>query len=185
MDLINGLAEASTWTGNTLRAVTPDTYDNPTPCAEWDVRALGNHVVGGAWLFAGAFAGKPVPTDAPGDLLGDDAHAAYLAAVEAMMASIAAPGALDAMAELPMGQVPGSFAASLALVDTLVHGWDLAKATGQPTDLPARLVDMVDTICRQSIGDSMRGPGMPFSQVVSVSDDAGPVERLTAFLGRS
>lgn len=162
----------------------PDQMDGPTPCSEWSVRDVLNHVVGGAHMFAAAFSGNPAPAhDGPGDLIGDDPAAAWAGAVDAFVASIDAPGALDNMVPMPWGDTPGPMVYEILKFDILVHAWDLARATGQPFDPPADLVENTIGVAQMMLSPQMRatvfGPEMP------VPDGASPIDRLAAFTGRT
>jgi uncharacterized protein (TIGR03086 family) len=88
------------------------------------------------------------------------------------------------MVALPMGNVPGEVTLALALLDTVVHGWDLATATGQDTTIPDDLAEPLLAIATSSINDTMRGPGMPFDAAVHVPDTASAADRLLRHLGR-
>ncbi len=179
------LTQALTWTGSIVSGTSVDDYDRPTPCRDWDVHALANHLVGGAWMFAGALHGDPLPTGEPGDVVGADPGTAYGAASAALVDAIRADDVLERVTELPIGTVPGTVTLSLALTDTLTHGWDLAIATGQPAEIPSELAAAALAFCESAIDDTMRGPGAPFGAVVTPPADASVGERLVAFLGRS
>ena len=120
-----------------------------------------------------------------GDVLGDDPVAAYDGSAEAAAAAFEAPGALDAPCAVSYGPVPGSVYAGHRLLDVLIHGWDLATATGQPDDLDPHLVDACWDVVRPQLallqasgmfGESSRRPMLA---------DADPQTRLLAVLGRS
>ena len=73
-----------------------------------------------------------------------------------------------------------------ATVDTFAHGWDLAKATGQSTDLDLELAAQLLAFCHAALPDSFRGPDgeAPFGPQVSVAGGASMADQLAAFLGR-
>ena len=104
-----------------------------------DVRALLNHVIGTLWLAAGLLADQaPRYPMAPGglppaDLAGGDPAAAYAEAAAAALAAAAAGDALTRVHVTPLGEMPGPALAGFTTLDILVHGWDLARATGQPS----------------------------------------------------
>ncbi len=184
MELTQHLDSAMSWTGTIVNGTSTADFERTTPCHDWDVHTLANHLVGGTWMFAGALKGDDLPTGDPGDVVGKDPGAAYDAASAALRESAAADGALERLTILPIGTIPGQVALSLALVDTLTHGWDLAIATGQPADLPADAAAAALAFSEQAMNDQMRGPGGPFDAAVSAPADATPGERLVAFLGR-
>src|SRR5689334_13745467 len=94
---------------NAIAAVKPDQFDDPTPCPDWTVRQLINHVVGGNKLFAALVTGGPRP-DRSADHLGADPLAAFRSTVREVRAAFASDGALERSYELPIGSVPGAFA---------------------------------------------------------------------------
>ena len=161
--------------------------DDPTPCSDWAVRDLMNHLVGGGHFFGAAFSGQ-MPAgepDAPApDLLGDDPAAAWDGAIAAFKAGVDSPGALER--EIPMGStaLPGSVVLEMLEFDLLVHGWDLARATGQAYDPPAELVEKAMAAAAMIVTAETRDGDM-FGAEISAPDDASPIDRLAAFTGRS
>ena len=169
-----------------LANVDPDLLGNPTPCASWDVRALVNHIVGGMHWFHAHLTGASAD-DAGSDVTGSDFVAAYTDAAKLTIADFNEPGALERTVTLPFGPMPGGAVLGLATLDTFQHGWDLAKATGQPTELDAELASQILAQAKASIPDAFRGPdgsGMPFGPATEVPDTAHPADQLAAFLGR-
>ena len=189
MELFTALDGAVASTARIVNSTPADSLDAPTPCTEWDVRALLNHVIGTLWLAEGLLADQP-PRYAmapgglpPADLAGADPAAAY---AEASAAALAAAGTGDALTRMhvtPLGQMPGPGLAGFTTLDILVHGWDLAKATGQPTDLDGRLAAHVLDFAAQALAtpDSRAGRIGP---AVPAAANAPVTSRLAAFLGR-
>jgi uncharacterized protein (TIGR03086 family) len=93
------------------------------------------------------------------------------------------PAALERPAQLPFGEVPGEFALAIHTLEAVVHGWDLAKATGQPAEIEPELCAAAWEAAKD-LGDDFRGPGRPFGSVVFVSPTASDTDRLVAWLGR-
>jgi len=121
-----------------------DQWTRPTPCDEWDVRQLLDHVIVGNWWAAELASGRTIAEVGDrldGDHTGPDPLAAYDASAEAAARAFEAPGALDAPCAVSYGPVPGSVYAGHRFIDVLIHGWDLAVATGQDDVLDAALVD--------------------------------------------
>ena len=181
------LRQAFTITRGVLARVAPDQLDDPTPCASWDVRALMNHIVGASHWFAetmntGVAAEIPVTDYTTGDVL-----AAYADGERATRAAFDAPGALEKTITLPFGPFPGAMYLGLATSDTFVHGWDLAKATGQRTDLDDGIAGRLLALAEQVIPESFRGPDgqAPFGPPVAAAASAPSADRLAAFLGRT
>jgi uncharacterized protein (TIGR03086 family) len=123
-----------------------DQWAAPTPCLDWDVRALVNHIVGeDLWtvpLMEGSTIAE-VGDRFEGDVLGDDPVAAARAAADA--ATIAAGSGLVAgrTVHLSFGDVPAEEYAYQLAADHLVHGWDLAAAVGGDRDFDPDLVEAV------------------------------------------
>jgi uncharacterized protein (TIGR03086 family) len=116
--------------------VEPGQLGLPTPCAEYDVRVLLSHIVGGLVRVAIAGEGgdalaRPACAD---DVTDDGWPAAYQAASQRAIQAWADDAKLDALVEVPWGKIPGRFAIAGYVQEILTHGWDLAKATGQPTE---------------------------------------------------
>jgi uncharacterized protein (TIGR03086 family) len=162
-----------------------DQWSAATPCEGWDVRTLLNHLVAGnlwaAELGAGATI-KQVGDRLDGDVLHDDALAAYEASAELAGATFDAPGALDAPCAVSYGPVPGSVYCGHRFVDVLIHGWDLAVATGQDSTLDPELVGAASELLRDE-ADMVRASGM-FGNDLAVPTTAGAQTRLLAVIGR-
>lgn len=165
-----------------LGAVGDDQLDDPTPCAEWTVRDLLAHVVAGNHRVAGSAA------PAPEELARLDAaglRAAVVASATAAQERFAAPDGLTRMLPMPFGEVPGSVVIGLRTTDLLTHAWDLAAATGQPTDMEPELAEQLLALSRERIQPAFRGPGKPFAEEQPCDDGLPAADRLAAFLGRS
>ena len=168
-----------------IAGMSPDQLDNPTPCEQWTVRELLNHLVGGAHMFANAFTGQaPTAQEGPVDLLGGDPAAAWQGAVDAFAAGVDAPGALDNIVPMAWGPTPGTIVYELLKFDVLVHAWDLARGTGQQVALPDELVEGTIGVAQQFISPDLRTSGA-FGPEREAPAGASPIERLAAFTGRS
>ncbi len=182
-----GLQQAFDSTRGVLANVQKSQLGDATPCESWDVAKLVNHVVGGTqWFAATVNAGR---TDDTGDDLPDFASGDYLAAfdegAQAAVDAFSADGALEKMLELPWGKYPGAAFLGLATTDAFTHGWDLAKATGQSTDLAPELAAQLLEGAKASIPDEFRGPeGAPFGPKQEAPEGATAADQLAAFLGR-
>ncbi len=164
-----------------------DDLGHDTPCASWKVSDLINHIVGGQFFFAAAMNGDAPSGDESPDFSAGDFVATFDQAAAASLTAFGAEGAMDRMVELPFGTMPGSAFAGIAAVDTFTHGWDLAKATDQSTDLDPELATGLLAASRMSISDSFRGPdpSAPFGPATEVPDGASAADELAAFLGRT
>ena len=159
-------------------------FDLPTPCAEFDVRALLNHMIGGNHRFVAIARGEPgVSVPATGDFVRDDPLGPFRESADALSTAWNDPALLERTVQLPFGDVPGAVALGIHTVETVVHGWDLAKATGQPTELDPDLYEAAWQHCKD-IDETFRGPGRPFGPAVAVPATSTDTDRLMAWLGR-
>ena len=180
------LEQAIQSTRSVLEGVKRDQLASPTPCKSWTVSQLVDHIVGGQYFFAAALNGEPLGgeqrTFADGDFLAefDKGSAACLAA-------FGSPDATDRTVKMPFGDMPGSRFVGLATTDTFVHGWDLAKATGQKHDFDSGLAESLLEGSRRAIQDSFRGPDgkAPFGPEQQAPAGASTADQLAAFLGRT
>jgi uncharacterized protein (TIGR03086 family) len=173
-------------TGEIFSNIGPDQWGASTPCDDWDVTALSNHLVAGNLWAAELAAGKSIEEvgDAlDGDQLGSDPGGAYRRSAAAAAAAFEAPGALEAPCAVSYGPVPGSVYAGHRIVDVLIHGWDLAAATGQNTTLDPRLVSACIDIVEPQL-EGLQASGA-FADSGPPPADADPQTRLLMWLGRS
>ncbi len=169
-----------------VASVRPDELSKPTPCTDWNVRQLIEHMAGVNWAFAGAAGGQRPEGGSPGAApSGEDPAGAYAASARAVLAAWRAPGTLERTLTLPFGQMPGAQAIGFNIGDQLVHTWDLAKATGRERTLDVEACETTLERTRQFLGPEARGPGRPFAPEVPCSEDAPLPDRLAAFLGRA
>jgi uncharacterized protein (TIGR03086 family) len=176
-------ARAAARAREVVERIRPEQLTAPTPCSEWDVRALLNHLIGLNQTFADAAAGAPLPAP-DADLAGDDPVHSFASATRAAEAALNAPGALERTYAVPWGETPGGLLAWILFADLVIHAWDLAKATGQSTSLDPALCEEVLKVGRTIMRDEYRKPGGAFGPEVAVPDDAPACDRLAAFYGR-
>jgi uncharacterized protein (TIGR03086 family) len=187
---INGLAQALDATGVLVAGVRDDQWSNPTPCPQWNVRALLTHLVLGNQRSASTLRGEePPPREtAQGspevDALGDDPVQVYRAAGTALLAAFSQPNVFERVFQVPAGRVPGAVMLHLRITELLVHGWDLARATGQPAQLPDDLAEQELAFARSPHAPDVPRTGQPFGPVQPLADDAPAIDRLAAYLGR-
>ena len=160
--------------------ITDDQLDLPTPCASFTVAGVLEHMIGGATAFAPAFRGDSEPAAPP---TGSPQERFRLAMAE-LAGAVHAPGAQDRTISAPFGEVPGAVFARYVAFDGLVHGWDLATATGQTYAPADALVVEVDGFARSLLAPEMRD-GDTFAAATDVPADAAPLQRLVAFSGRN
>ena len=178
MDPRDQLAEVGPLLAGVVSGITPDQLDAPTPCADFTVRGVLEHMIGGATLFAAAYNGEqPAEPDT------SDPLAAFLPALGGLAESINRPGALDQTLDTPFGPTPGDAFARYVALDGIVHGWDLATATGQDYEPDAALVAEIEAHARQML-DPLRDGSTFAAAAVEPPADATPIERLAAYTGR-
>jgi uncharacterized protein (TIGR03086 family) len=108
----------------------------------------------------------------------------FSATMDDLLAAVQSPGALERTIPSPFGEVPGETFARFVAVDGLLHGWDLAQATGQTWAPTAELVEAVEAFALVAITPEMRAAGA-FKPALPAPADATPLERLVAFSGRA
>jgi uncharacterized protein (TIGR03086 family) len=160
----------------------PDQLTLPTGCPDWDVRALLNHILGGAQMYVAANEGRLVAEDA-GDLVGDDPGVAVAAAAAANLGSWRAPGALEGDRTYPFGTFPAGAGLVINVGEVALHAWDVARATGRPARLDEDVAVLVLDLYRQVPMDDLRAHGV-YGPEIAVSDAASAQDRLLAFLSR-
>ena len=147
----DSLAKAFASTRGILTHVKPGQLDNPTSCVSWNVRALINHFIAAPrWATARINAGDEA-TIADEDYAAGDFLASYDETAKAALDAFRSPGALEKTVKLRVGEFPGVFVMGMVTTDQFVHGWDLARATGQATDPDPELAS-----------ELLRGPGREF-----------------------
>ncbi len=177
---------ASEGFGGYVAAVREDQWHLPTPCTEWDVRQLVNHIVyENRWtppLFAGATLAE-VGDRYEGDLLDGDPAGAWDEASQGALAAVSQPDAMERTVHLSFGDVPGAVYTWQLFADHLIHGWDLAKGIGADDRIDPELVDA----CAEWFAtneEGYRSSGI-IGPRIDVGDTADPQRRLLAAFGRS
>lgn len=185
MELLEAYRYALGWFGERVGAVRPEQWGASTPCADWDVRTLVNHVVGEDRWTVPMFAGLTVDEVGDrfeGDLLGTEPDEVARRAARTAGAAAGEPGALDRTVHLSAGDTPAREYVQQLLAEHLVHGWDLAMAVGaDPRQDPAP-VRVCAVWFAERIGGYQDG-GLVHDQV-NLPDGASEQDRLLAAFGR-
>lgn len=167
-----------------VAGVADDRWSAPSPCEGWNARELLNHIVSGNWWAEALVGGKTIEQVGDAldeDLLGNDPIGAYEASAKAAATAFEEPGALERPCAVSYGPVPGSLYAGHRFADVLIHGWDLAIATGQDASLPIELV----RACRAQVDEEiamLRASGMFGADLSQPGDDEQAA--LLGLLGR-
>ena len=178
MDVLTQLDEVGGLLAGVVGNLTPAQLDEPTPCDGFTVSGILEHMAGGGAAFAAAFRGEEA-----GEADLSDPLAAITPNLTDLFAAVHAPGALEATVESPFGPVPGDLFARFIALDGLVHGWDLATATGQAYEPSDELVAAV-----QAFGEEALPPlagSDAFGLPTEPPAGATPIQRLAALTGRT
>lgn len=180
------LARTQQWVAELLTGVTPDQLGRPTPCAEFDVGQLVQHLYGVADRVEAMGHGRPAASvPAFVDALPTELAAGYRERAERSQAAWADDAALTRVAVAPFGPLPGAQILGVYVSEQLTHGWDLAVATGQPAEAAPELAELGERSIRPVLDPLPRGGVVPFGPAVEPAPGAGATERLAAYLGRS
>ncbi len=161
--------------------VRADQWSDLTPCEEWDVRRVVEHLVGMNRVFAAMLAGE-APPQRGDELSVDELAAGFRETSAALVQAFEQPGVLERSFVSPMGSATGAERLQIRLYDLLAHGWDIARATGQVVGLPEDAAEDALRFVRGQLSDEAR-PGR-FKTAEPTRDDAPAIDRLVAFLGR-
>jgi uncharacterized protein (TIGR03086 family) len=172
---------------NVARQVTAASLDSPTPCTEWNVRQLLNHVVAEDLWAPPLLAGRSVDevaSEIPDDALGADPVAAWTAASGAAVAATDDTGLQDRTMQLTGREAsPAQYLMEMA-IDHATHAWDLSAALGNPTTLDVDLVSALAAWFAPQ-AETWRSIGGIIGPPVPVAPDADAQTKLLAELGRS
>jgi len=185
-DLTDLYERASERFGDKVRSIRADQWTNPTPCTEWDVRALMNHIVGENLWVPPLLAGKTIAevgSAFDGDVLGDDPLAAWRDSAAAAVTAVRSPGAMQATTHLSFGDTPGSEYTQQLFTDLAIHGWDLARGIGADDTIDPEFVEVLYAdLAPQE--ESLKASGL-FGGKVVPPEGADQQTKLLAILGRT
>lgn len=139
-----------------LRLVGTDDWNRATPCSEWSVRDLANHVVGGCLRYTMLLHGaNPDRTNATRalDHLGADPVGSFVVVADEMDAAFREPGALTRIVHHPAGDCSGQVLIEMRVLDWAIHGWDLARALASDEALDPDLVELLWDIASATVPD--------------------------------
>jgi len=187
---VHNLATAAQATGRLLDRVRDEQWGQPSPCAPWTVRDLVEHLIGSCRRLAGIVSQAPLSPDQLAALRDSDQPAGQLSqpfrtAAAALLAGFDDPAVLAREFTVPIGTVPGAVVLHLATTEMLVHGWDLARATGQPAALPDDIAEVELEFSRRQMPPEGPRRGKAFGPAQPVTQDAPAIDRLAAYLGRT
>ena len=165
-----------------LATLTVADLDRPSACAGWNIRKLLAHLVGGNLRFAQALGGQAADWDSRDEEPITSPLAEFDESAAAMTAAAEAVDDPKRLVRLPAGEPPASFAVAVHATDMLIHGWDVATATGQDPALDPTLC-LAATAVMERYPPSFWGPGQFFAERIP-TDSRDPQERLLSLAGR-
>jgi uncharacterized protein (TIGR03086 family) len=166
-----------------LHGVKEDQFENQTPCEDWNVKQLMNHMIGSFTFFTSRAKGEePSPRqEFYAQNFTDTVELLEKTAQEAVEAW-KTPGVMDKKIQAPMGEVTGEFLTGITATELLIHGWDLARATGQKMEVDDALSERVLELAKQRMTPETRGRA--FSPEKEAPANSSALDRLAAYLGR-
>jgi uncharacterized protein (TIGR03086 family) len=177
--------DALEWVAGLIDGVRPAQFTDPTPCPDFDVRSLIGHLVStidrGRVIGTG---GDPLTVPEVLTAPDDGWVAALRTSADHYWEVWNDDALLDTVVTAPWGTFPGRAAVLIALNEALVHGWDLAAATGQPAEADPDLANAALGIMQRALPETPRGGPVPFGPVVDPAPAAGATERLANWSGR-
>jgi uncharacterized protein (TIGR03086 family) len=173
-------------TADVLGNVTDEQLTAATPCEDMRLEELVAHIGGLALAFAAAARKEFGPlTDTPpteGAQLDSDWRTGYPARLDELAKAWRDPAAWEGMTRAGGFDFPGDVGGMVALTEVVIHGWDVARATGQPYDVDASTADAVlpyvNATAAEGPVEGLFGPAVP------IADDAPVLDRIIALSGR-
>lgn len=169
-----------------VHAIRPDQWDAPTPCTDWTVRDLVNHLTAEQlWVPSLVRDGagiESVGDSFDGDVLGPDPVTSWDTASAAAREAFREPGALDRTVQLSSGESSATHYCAQMTMDLVVHAWDLSRAIGAHEKLPGDLVEFARREVEPYAGE-LAQTGL-FDRAVEPSPGADEQTRLLNLLGR-
>jgi uncharacterized protein (TIGR03086 family) len=160
-----------------LHPISRDELSKSTPCTEYDVMQLTDHLLNSITLLGGAAGAKVPERDS-----GDSVERQIIGAARSTLDAWHRRGLKDTVTIGP-NELAATFAVSILSLELLVHGWDYAAATKHPIEVAESLADYVLGLARRVINPQTRAT-VGFDDPVIVPDDASALDRLIAFTGR-
>ena len=179
MDFPALIAKAAETTNEVVQGVDPAQFSGPTPCAEFDVKALAEHItrVTAMSVSAARKAGfTPTEFDAA------TFKGRYAADISNLTSAWSEPGALEGSTPFGSGERPAEFVAAITLSELVLHGWDLARATGQTMNTDGDVAQATHQMMIQG-AEGGREAGA-YGAEVTVADDASPLDKALGLSGR-
>ncbi|WP_375426676.1 TIGR03086 family metal-binding protein [uncultured Friedmanniella sp.] len=177
------LFQAQDWMLALIGGVRPEHLDRPTPCGDWDVRELVAHL----FMVADRIAvvgqgGNAMSVTRDGVQVPDDLAAGFEQRIQVGRQAWSDESSLSRSVVVPWGEVPGAIALTGYVPELVAHGWDLATATGQPSEAAPELAAVALRAAQRAI--PAERDGFPFGPVVESGPDDSPTTRFVHWMGR-
>jgi uncharacterized protein (TIGR03086 family) len=177
------VARAATETANVIQGVKPDQFGAPTPCRDWDVRTLANHLLQVIRALSLAGRGEAVPSELwESDLMSDEWAGRFDDEARQAVTAWADPAAFEGTIELGSAEMPATLVATMLASDLVIHGWDLARATGQEYRCDGDTAELARQFVADT-GDQGRAMGI-FAEPVPVATGASTLDQVLGLSGR-
>lgn len=168
-----------------VSSVAPSAWKNDTPCTDWNVRDVVNHIVyENLWMVA-LFRGKTIKevgNKFEGDMIGSDPIGVYVATANQVKSILAEPDAMTRTCHISSGPISGAEYSNQLFLDTLIHGWDIAVGSKQDATLDSYLVEMCTPLA-QMVADNDDYRAV-FKAATEGASSSNPQTHLLALLGR-
>ncbi len=183
MEVADALSQSNSIVSGIVAQLTPEHREMKTPCKQWTVHDLLNHMVGAGLRVASMLEGNEFNSDPDADHLPQGPANGWAGAV-ATMTNAATAENLAALRQAPFGEMPGSAILSVIVADHITHAWDLSQATGISLEVSDDLADFAQQTWGMVIQPDFRN-GDAFEDEKPCPDGASAIERVAAFTGRT
>lgn len=182
MSITEAISRAADAATDVVAGITPDQLDLPTPCTEWDVRTLGNHLTGFlAYSANAARKGPALEGEAP-DFTAHGWSETFNGLAADLAAAWSEESVMDGETAFGPGMLPAEYAAGITLMELTVHGWDLAKATGQELTLDPATAELAAQVTAQAAAGG-KDSGL-FGPPIEAPEHADAFQKSLAASGR-
>ncbi len=171
-----------TKTTTVLRSVASNQHGRATPCGEFDVGGVLNHIAVWVQVFESAVNDAPLPFDPMTHTATTDWADTFASSSARIIDGLRTKG-FDRPMTMTSSPLPGEFVVNMLLMEYIGHGWDLCRATGHASPYSDHEAAAALTASQAILQPQYRGTGM-FEAEVIVPDNAAPMDRFVAFLGR-
>lgn len=172
---------------NVVAALDVSQMDTVTNCEPWTVRRLASHALNNQLLWAGLVTGRQLVSaeDTMGAVaIEGDLKPVADDVVERALSLWRTDGVLAATHATPFGELPGSVVVNFAIVDAVMHAWDLSASTGQPIEFRPSAISAISAVVEATCTDAARAAGL-IRPATEPAPDATDTDRLVAAAGRS